>query len=236
MQITASKWAGAGILVMALALPAGAEEGTKGHSHGHDHAHSHDHAGGDQTPEAKANAEAKAKISKGYFDDAQVADRTLSDWEGDWQSVYPLLQDGTLDPVWQHKAKSGDKSADAYRAYYETGYQTDVTRIDIKGDQISFYKGDRAARGSYASDGYEVLTYEKGNRGVRFIFRKTEGDAEAPDFIQFSDHIIAPEKSSHFHLYWGSDRKALLSELTHWPTYYPAALSADDVLHEMLHH
>jgi Zn/Cd-binding protein ZinT len=39
--------------------------------------------------------------------------------------------------------------------------------------------------GHYASDGYGILTYKKGNRGVRFIFAKTGGDADAPGFIQF---------------------------------------------------
>ncbi|ENH96888.1 zinc-binding lipoprotein AdcA [Gracilibacillus halophilus YIM-C55.5] len=39
------------------------------------------------------------ETEKRYFEDSQVKDRSLSDWEGDWQSVYPLLQDGTLDEV-----------------------------------------------------------------------------------------------------------------------------------------
>ncbi|MFT4014271.1 MAG: ZinT/AdcA family metal-binding protein, partial [Paracoccus sp. (in: a-proteobacteria)] len=83
---------------------------------------------------------------------------------------------------------------------------------------------------------HEILTYEKGNRGVRFIFRKTGGDAAAPGFIQFSDHNIAPVKSDHFHIYWGDDRAALLQEVTNWPTYYPSALSTEEVVSEMQAH
>ena len=55
-------------------------------------------------------------------------------------------------------------------------------------------------------------------------------------FIQFSDHLIAPEKSGHYHLYWGNDREALLKEVTHWPTYYPSALTGEDVAQEMMAH
>jgi len=180
--------------------------------------------------------DAEMQIYKGYFEDGQIQPRALSDWKGDWQSVYPLLLDGTLDPVMEHKAESGDKSAEDYKAYYEIGYKTDVDRIVIAGDSVSFHRGDGVVSGQYADDAYEILTYEKGNRGVRFIFKKVAGDANAPAFIQFSDHAISPVKAGHYHLYWGDDRTALLSELTNWPTYFPSALYPAEVLAEMLAH
>ncbi|MGO4851389.1 ZinT family metal-binding protein [Phaeovulum sp. W22_SRMD_FR3] len=182
------------------------------------------------------HAHAAPSVYDGYFEDAQVADRPLTDWAGDWQSVYPLLQSGALDPVMAHKAEHGDKSAAAYRAYYETGYQTDVARIEITESTATFHDAAGAVQGQYVPDGHEILTYAKGNRGVRFIFRKTGGDAAAPGFIQFSDHAIAPVKAGHFHLYWGDDRQALLGEVTRWPTYYPAQMTADEITHEMLAH
>lgn len=193
------------------------------HKH-HHHAHAHD--------------EAAEKISKGYFEDAQIAARPLSDWAGAWQSVYPYLQDGTLAPVMAQKAEKGDKSAADYTAYYTTGYQTDVARIDITPEgKFTFRKIDATVySGDYVSDGHEVLTYAKGNRGLRFIFKKVSGDQAAPAFVQFSDHRIAPSVSDHFHLYWGDDRAALLAEVTHWPTYYPAGLSGDDIVKEMMAH
>ncbi|MGG2476112.1 ZinT/AdcA family metal-binding protein, partial [Rhizobium sp. BR5] len=77
--------------------------------------------------------EAEKQIYKGYFEDAQVKPRALSDWEGDWQSVYPYLLNGSLDSVMAEKAAHGDKSAEEYRAYYAIGYKTDVNRIVIKG-------------------------------------------------------------------------------------------------------
>jgi zinc transport system substrate-binding protein len=195
-----------------------------GHSHdsdAHDHAHAH---------------EQDSKVYQGYFEDDQIASRALTDWEGDWQSVYPLLQDGTLDPVMAHKAEGGEMTAEEYRAYYDVGYQTEVNRITIEGETVTFYENGEPAAARYESDGYEVLTYEKGNRGVRFIFKKVDGDAAAPGFIPFSDHAIAPQDAGHYHLYWGNDRAALLAEVTNWPTYYPTELSAEDVVAEMLAH
>lgn len=202
---------------MVLSGPALADKAAKEHSHNHSHGHD-------------------KEIYNGYFKDGQVADRALSDWAGDWQSVYPYLKDGALDPVFAHKAEHGDKSAKDYRDYYEVGYRTDVNRIVIEGNKISFHKGGAAVSGRYESDGHEILTYAKGNRGVRFVFRKVEGDADAPQFIQFSDHRIAPAKADHYHLYWGNDRKALLEEVTNWPTYYPASLSGQEIVHEMMEH
>ncbi|MBX4867678.1 ZinT family metal-binding protein [Rhizobium bangladeshense] len=187
----------------------------------HSHSHSHDN---------------KGSVYDGYFDDDQVKARELSDWEGDWQSVYPYLLDGTLDPVMVDKAKHGDKSAGEYRAYYDTGYKTDVDRIVINGKKVTFFQGKDSATGDYETDGHEILTYKKGNRGVRFIFRKIAGHDAAPRFIQFSDHIVAPEKADHYHLYWGNDRAALLNEVTNWPTYYPARLTGKQIAEEMLSH
>ncbi|GGB06570.1 hypothetical protein GCM10011491_38380 [Brucella endophytica] len=185
------------------------------------HGHSHDH---------------NDPVYKGYFEDSQVKERPLSDWAGDWQSVYPYLQDGTLDPVMEHKAKQGGKSADEYRAYYDIGYRTNVERIEIKGDTVTFFEKGKPLRARYAGDGHEILTYEKGNRGVRFIFKKVEGDEAAPQYIQFSDHKIAPETADHYHLYWGNDRAALLKEVTNWPTYYPSSMGAKEIVREMMAH
>lgn len=211
---------GAWVVVAALCISGQA----MAQDHSHDHAHDHDHAQVDKD------------IYEGRFKDEQVADRPLSDYAGDWQSVYPLLLDGTLDGVLAHKAAHGDKSAAEYRSYYDTGYRTDVHSIQIRDDEVIFHDADSRYRGTYAADGHQILTYAKGNRGVRFIFRKTEGDEKAPDYIQFSDHGIAPGKAWHFHIYRGSDRAALLEEVTHWPTYYPAALGGQQIADEMIAH
>lgn len=193
-------------------------------------------AGGSGKVHEHAHSHGDPQIYKGYFEDSQVKDRPLSDYAGDWQSVYPYLQNGALDPVWEHKAKGGTMSAQEYRAEYETGYKTDVDRITIDGDRVTFQEDGRSLKGTYAYDGKEILTYKKGNRGVRFVFKKTGGDADAPQFIQFSDHKIAPEKTDHYHIYWGNDRAALLAEVTNWPTYYPSALTPKQIVSEMKAH
>ena len=50
-------------------------------------------------------------------------------------------------------------------------------------------------------------------------------------------HIIAPRKSSHFHIFMGNDtQQSLLNEMENWPTYYPYQLSSEEVVEEMMSH
>lgn len=170
------------------------------------------------------------------INEAEIRARKLSDWAADWQSLYPLLQDGTLDAVMEHKAESGKKTTEEYREYYEIGYKTDVERILIDGSSVTFFRDGKPVRGQYVDDGYEILTYDSGNQGVRFIFRKSGGDEAAPQFIQFSDHQLVPTKVDHYHLYWGDDRAELLKEVTNWPTYFFAELSGAEIAAKMLAH
>ncbi|QQK80900.1 ZinT/AdcA family metal-binding protein [Salicibibacter cibi] len=177
-------------------------------------------------------------VYEGYFDDEDVEDRDISDWAGEWKSVYPYFQEGELDEVFEHRAEeSDDMSVEDYEAYYETGYATSVDNIEITEDgEFTFHDDDETYSGTYDYDGYEILEYEAGNRGVRYIFELDEGDDDAPQNIQFSDHIIAPQPSSHFHIYWGDDRDELLDEVDHWPTYYPVDWSVDQIVDDLLLH
>lgn len=192
------------------------------------HGHHHD----------KPQTEAQRQAAKGIFADKDVQDRQLSDWDGVWQSVEPYLADGTLDPVMQAKAvKNKDKTAEEYRAYYAKGYKTDVDMIGIENNTIEFHRGDKVTQCKYDYAGYRILNYTSGKKGVRYLFECKDKSSQAPKFIQFSDHIIAPEKAGHFHLYMGNEsQETLLTQLDNWPTYYPYSMNGNDIVHEMQHH
>lgn len=193
-------------------------------------------AGSEILPED--GAETAQTVYNGYFEDSAVKDRTLSDYAGEWQSVYPYLLDGTLDQVWDYKAKlKGDMTADEYKAYYDTGYKTDVDHINITDNTMEFVVGDKKEKFTYKYVGYKILTYKKGNRGVRFLFEATDANAGNYKYVQFSDHNIAPVKTGHFHIYFGGESQdKLLEELENWPTYYPVGLTGLEIGQEMLVH
>ncbi|WP_147391958.1 ZinT/AdcA family metal-binding protein [Paracoccus onubensis] len=112
---------------------------------------------------------------------------------------FRYLEDGRPEPVMERKMKHGNMNADEYRDHYEIGYPTNIEHILIDGDTVTFHKNTvtfhkngEPLEARYASHGYEILTYETGNRGVRFIVEKVEGDDDAPQYIQFRDRRIPP--------------------------------------------
>lgn len=179
-------------------------------------------------------------VETGYFKTKDVKDRKLTDYSGNWQSVYPLLQDGTLDPVWDYKAKSKkDMTAAEYKKYYTAGYKTDVESIKIDGKkhQMTFVRNGKSQTFTYKYAGYKILTYKKGNRGVRYLFEAKEKDAGQFKYIQFSDHGIKPNKAEHFHIFWGSEsQEKLFEEMENWPTYFPAKMSGREVAQDLMSH
>ena len=177
-------------------------------------------------------------VSSGYFEDEQVTDRPLSDYAGSWQSVYPLLKNGDLDEVFDYKAKqTKEKTATEYKDYYETGYKTNVDELTIDDHHIDFIVDGKHHSFEYTYKGYEILTYKKGNRGVRFLFETADKEAGDYKYVQFSDHGISPNKAAHFHIYYGgTSQEALFDQLENWPTYYPSKLSSQKVAQEMLAH
>ncbi len=88
------------------------------------------------------HAEDEKTITKGYFEDSAVKDRTFLITLANGESVYPYLVDGTLDPVFDYKAKIGKKNDEKtrYKAYYTTGYKTDIKNINITDTTMEFQK------------------------------------------------------------------------------------------------
>lgn len=184
--------------------------------------------------------EVASRIYSGFFYNDEIEARELSDWEGQWQSVHTYLADGDLDEVMEHKAEAADdpeKTAAYYKEYYTKGYETDIQYIDIHGSEVTFTdeKGEQQSA-DYEHDGHEVLEYERGNRGVRFVFKRVGDNDKMPKYIQFSDHAIAPQEALHYHLYWGDDRQELLDEVEHWPTYYPIDYTIEQIKADMMAH
>lgn len=195
-----------------------------------------DTAGKEVQPETSEKTE--KTVANGYFKDSEVAERTLADYAGNWQSVYPLLKDGTLDQVFDYKAKlKKDKTPAEYKTYYDAGYQTDVDHINITDSTIEFLVDGKPQKFTYKAAGYKILNYAKGNRGVRFLFETDDANAGRFKYVQFSDHNIAPTKAAHFHIFFGGDsQESLFNEMDNWPTYYPNDLSKQEIAQEMIAH
>ena len=189
--------------------------------------------------EAMPGMQAEEGHNHGYshFADSDVQDRSLSDWSGDWQSVYPYVLDGTLDQVMEKKAESGRKTAEEYKESYIASYETDIEKISIDGNMITYTRKDGTSTATYDSEGFYIRHKDDGSKQVRYKYQKASGDADAPTYIVFSDHNISSAEPEHFHLYFGEDGfDSLVEEGKHFPTFYPASLIGTEIADEMLEH
>jgi zinc transport system substrate-binding protein len=173
------------------------------------------------------------------FEDTDVRDRSLAEWAGAWQSAYPLLLNGTLDPVLEHKAEEDEnQSVEDFRRYYDAAYKTDAEKVVIDRESITYYTNGAANRVRYAYKGFKILVNKAGAKRVRYLFEAEGSLGSAPRYVQFSDHLIKPgEAIEHFHLYQGNmSNEALFEEWDHWPTYYPAAFTGEKIVQELIGH
>ncbi|MCR5214035.1 MAG: ZinT/AdcA family metal-binding protein, partial [Eubacterium sp.] len=210
-------------LLDSLGDSAKAEETVEGMEEGHDHDHEHEH-------------EHSKEVST--FEDSEVQDRALSDWEGDWQSAYPLVLDGSLDEAWEHKAEDGDMTAEEYKEYYTAGYKSEYTNISIHGDTITFTddKGN-VTESAYKYTGYFIQDWSTGTRAAMYRFEAEDKESGAPIYIEFNDHIIEPEKAEHFHIRMSNESyDAIVDPEGNWPTFFDASLSPEGVCEEVIGH
>lgn len=172
------------------------------------------------------------------FSDDAIQDRSITDWEGEFNSVYPLLQKGVLQDFFELKARVEDRDLKELINYYDTGYKSSVDKIKIAKDgTFTFYEKDKKYSAKYSYSGFKILQYKSGKRGVRYQFKAISGDDLAPKFIQFSDHNIKPHKVNHFHIYMGDEGFEKLSEeLKNWPTFYLAQMGEEEIVEDMRAH
>jgi Zn/Cd-binding protein ZinT len=88
-------------------------------SHGH---HSH----------GKPLSEIEEKAANGEFNDSDVRDRKLTDWDGMWQSLSLSAKRRSGSGVAEKGRKDKSKSFDELKAYYRKGYATDIDTIGIE--------------------------------------------------------------------------------------------------------
>lgn len=171
--------------------------------------------------------------------EADIKDRTLSEFAGSWMSLYPMLLNGDLDEYCEHKAEDDEDNTttkDTYLEKYKASWACDAEKIVIEGNQITFTYSDGstyAAEYSYA--GYSVKKDDDGDiSSVRYQF-KTD-DKNAPAYVQFNDHGHAPGEVEHFHIYFGNDSFEALMDSKTSPYFMPDGLSSEEVLEELIGH
>jgi len=179
----------------------------------------------------------KAEVST--FEDSEVKDRGLSDWKGEWQSAYPLAKSGALDEAFKEKAeKTGKMTAEEYKAYYLKGYETDIAKINIDGDTISFTdESGKEVKSAYKYLGTYIQNWSTGTKAAMYRFEAEDKNSGAPIYVEINDHMIEPAEPEHFHIRFSNESfDAIKDPESYWPTFYPAAMTAEEVNDELAGH
>ncbi len=173
------------------------------------------------------------------FEDGEVKDRTLGDWKGEWQSAYPLAKSGALDKAFQAKAEqTGKMTAEEYKAYYTKGYETDIAKIAIDDDTISFTdESGKTVKSPYKYVGTYIQNWSTGTKAAMYRFEAEDKNSGAPIYVEINDHMIEPAAAEHFHIPFSNESfDAIKDPESYWPTFYPASLTAEEVCDELAGH
>lgn len=166
----------------------------------------------------------------------EIEDRTLADFDGEWQSLYPLAENGSLDEVFEHLAEheEGTSQEDLKKTYVEH-WMSDYDRIEIVDGMIAFtdHKGN-VQKNKYTYQGFAPIKAEDGDiEGVRYQFM-SEGEG-TPKYVQFNDHNHEAVTTEHFHLYYGNESFDELTAKEAGGFYMSALLSPEEISEELLH-
>ena len=194
-----------------------------------EHEHHHDH---DDEDEHDHDDEHEHGKEVSVFEESEVQDRNLTDWEGEWQSPYPFVLDGSLDPAFEAMEETkGEMTAEEYKEYYKTGYETDIVSVNIKGNNIEYtYEDGRKVNSDYKYTGYYIQVWSGGTMAALYRFEAENKDSGAPVYIEINDHMIESAKAEHFHLRMSNESfDAIKDPEKYWPTFFPADMSAEEL-------
>lgn len=103
---------------------------------GMEHEHDHDH---------------------GEIVESEIKDRPLSDFAGDFQSVLPYFEDGTLDEYITEEAEENEKSFDEMKQEFLEKRKSDYNTLSIEGNSVSFHTPSGTVSAEYEYHGFQTV-------------------------------------------------------------------------------
>ncbi|MBQ9679183.1 MAG: zinc ABC transporter substrate-binding protein [Ruminococcus sp.] len=190
-----------------------------------------------KTEEVKEGMEADHDHEHGHdeIEETDIKDRTLAEFNGEWKSLIPLLNNGDLDEYVEHEAEEESETKENITNELAEKWACNATEIAIKDNKITFtYEDGKTAEAEYTYAGYSLKKDEDGDiTGVRYQFETDS--ANAPKYVQFNDHGHEPaEEVEHFHVYFGNESFGALTNASANPFFVPKKTTAEEVLSELM--
>ncbi len=202
------------------------------HHHGHDHdddEHGHDDHDGDHHEHGHDHDE--------EITEADIKPRSVSEFAGEWQSLYPVLMTGALDEYVEFQAEKKSISVKDSRAEIEAKWNCRIKTIKIKGDEITLiYDNGKKESGSYKYAGFATKKNDQGKiSSIRHKFSLVKGNG--PKYVMLNDHGYKPVKSvEHFHIYFGNNNFDELLTTKSNPFFVDSKLDAKGCLANVMGH
>ena len=77
---------------------------------------------------------------------------------------------------------------------------------------MEFVQGGQSKKFTYKYVGKKILTYKKGNRGVRSSLKPQMQTLDSSSMFSLVTTISPPVKAEHFHIFFGSTSQEALFE------------------------
>ncbi|MCR5188972.1 MAG: zinc ABC transporter substrate-binding protein [Treponema sp.] len=189
------------------------------HNHEHHEAEAHEHHHDDEITEADIKA------------------RKLSEFNGEWQSLYPVLKKGALEEYVHSQAEKKSISEKDSFAEIEAKWNCGVKNIVIKGNKITFiYDNGKKETETYKYAGFATKTNDEGKiSSIRYKF-ESKGK-KGPKYVMLNDHGHEPADSvAHFHIYFGNKDFDELLNTTSNPFFVASGLNDKECLENLMGH
>ena len=190
-------------------------EGMQSDEHEHEHGHEHDEE----------------------ITEKDIKPRKLSEFNGEWQSLYPLFRTGALDEYVRQQSEKKSISIKDARAEISEKWNCGVKYVTVSGDKITFiYDNGKKATETYTYAGYATKKDESGkisNVRYKFLAKGKNG----PKYVMFNDHGHEPASSvAHFHIYFGDKSFDDLMNSKSNPFFVDKKLNAEGCLENLMGH
>ena len=156
------------------------------------------------------------------FNPEDVKDRPMSDFDGNWISGIPIINDGSLDKYIEHSAEEKEISAEEQRAALLTRWASDYDNISIENNTLTI----NGTSVGYEYKGYRIVESDHGS-SVWYNYQISTPVDGMPTYITFNDHGYGAEEHAdeheeigHFHLKYGDESFDALIDNEDWATFY----------------
>lgn len=157
------------------------------------------------------------------LDPAEVKDRPLQDFSGQWISGIPLIQDGSLEAYIQHTAEEKEISAGEQKAALLKNWASDYDRIGLKDNTLTIGK----LSGAYGYKGFRIVESDHGT-SVWYLYQIAAPITGLPSYLALNDHGHGGEEEEHkeheeighMHVKYGEDGFDALLAKEEWAAFY----------------